>query len=112
MKKVLFVSLIALSMTALAVQSEEADGKAIFEAKCTMCHGKDGKAATKMGEKLKIRDLSDAKVQAELKDEAIVKAIKEGIKKDDTVVMKPYADKLSEAEIKAAADYVRTLKAK
>ena len=33
---------------------------------CQSCHGADGKANTKMGKKLKCRDLSDPAVQKKL----------------------------------------------
>ena len=63
-----------------------------------------------MGRKLGIRDLSDAKVQAAFTDEAIVKAIKEGIKdKDGKVTMKPI-EGLSESDMKALIPVVRGLK--
>jgi len=63
-----------------------------------------------MGKKLGIKDYTDPKVQADLKDEAAVKAIKEGLKdKDGKVLMKP-ADSLSDDEIKGLVDYLRKLK--
>jgi cytochrome c553 len=108
MKKILVLTIaIAAAMTMVA---KAEDGKAIYEKDCAKCHGQDGKGATKMGQKLGCKDYSDAKVQAELKDESITKAIKEGIKdKDGKTVMKP-AEALSDDDIKAVAAYFRTLK--
>ena len=78
--------------------------------KCAKCHGEDGKGQTKMGQKLGIRDYSDAKVQAALTDDQIAKAIKEGVKdKDGKVVMKP-VEGLTDDEIKALVAKVRSLK--
>jgi hypothetical protein len=48
-------------------------------------------------------------VQAELKDEAAVKAIKEGYKKDGKEVMKP-AEGLSDEEIKGLVANMRKFK--
>ena len=54
----------ALTSTALA-----ADAAANWENQCAKCHGPDGKGDTKMGKKLAIADLTDAKVQAKFTDE-------------------------------------------
>jgi cytochrome c551/c552 len=63
-----------------------------------------------MGQKLGIKDYSDAKVQAEIKDEEAFKVIKEGKKdKDGKVLMKP-AEGVSDEEIKALVAHFRTFK--
>jgi cytochrome c551/c552 len=63
-----------------------------------------------MGQKLAIKNLTDAKLQAELKDDVAFKAIKEGIKDSEgKVKMKP-AEGLSDDEIKALVAQVRTFK--
>lgn len=87
-----------------------ADAAATFADQCAKCHGADGKGETKMGKKLGIRDLSDAKVQAGFTDDAIVRAVKDGIKdKDGKVTMKPI-EGLSDADITALIPVVRALK--
>lgn len=87
-----------------------ADAKENWEKSCLKCHGADGKGDTKMGQKLGVRDYTDAKVQADLKDDAAFKAIKEGLKdKDDKTLMKP-AEGLSDDEIKALVAQVRSFK--
>ena len=49
-------------------------------------------------------------IQDAMKDEAAIKAIKDGVKdKDGKVVMKP-AEDLSDADIKALVAYMRTFK--
>ena len=40
-----------------------------WENHCAKCHGADGKGQTKAGKKLNVRDYTDAKVQAEMKDD-------------------------------------------
>jgi len=77
---------------------------------CASCHGADGKAQTKTGKKLKIRDYTDAKVQAELKDEDMVKATADGVIVDGKERMKGYKAELSADEIKDLVAYIRKFK--
>ena len=108
MKRILTLSIAIMAVSALSAGA--ADGKAAYEKDCAKCHGADGKGDTKMGKKYGAKDYTDAKVQAELKDEAAIKAIKEGYKdKDGKQVMKP-AEGLSDDEIKAVVAYMRTFK--
>ena len=76
---------------------------------CVKCHGEDGKGDTKMGKKLGAKDYTDPKVQDALKDDAAVKSIKEGLKKDDKTLMKP-AEGLTDDQIKGLVAYMRTFK--
>jgi cytochrome c553 len=108
MKKTLLLTVI-IGVTAL-VSASAADVKENWEKICGKCHGPDGKGDTKMGQKLGIKDLTEAKLQTELKDDQAFKAIKEGIKDSEgKIKMKP-AEALSDDEIKALVAYVRTLK--
>lgn len=107
MKKALIVGLFVLASSVAGGMAE--DGKALYEKHCAKCHGADGKGETKMGQKLKIKDYTDAKVQDALKDEAAVKAIKEGLTKDGKTSMKAI-EGVSDAEIKAMVAHLRTLK--
>ena len=108
MKKILLLT-VALTATAM-LSAAAADAKANYDKGCAKCHGKDGKGNTKMGQKAGVKDYTDPKVQAEMTDAAAIKAIKEGLKdKDGKVQMKP-AEDLSDADIKALVDYMRTFK--
>src|SRR5438552_18397580 len=106
-------TLIPLVIAAIALPlagARGADAKAIYEKDCQKCHGADGKGETKMGKKLGAKDYTDPKVQAELKDDAAAKAIKEGLKdKEGKTLMKP-ADGLSDDDVKALVAYMRTFK--
>lgn len=91
----------ALALPVLSLQAD--DAKAIWEKKCALCHGADGAGKANM----KTKNYTDAKVQAEMKDDAILKAIKDGVANSK---MKGYAGKLSDDEIKGLVAYIRTLK--
>ena len=85
-------------------------GKDNWDKHCAKCHGAEGKGDTKMGQKLGIKDYSDAKVQAAMTDDAAFKGIKEGVKdKDGKVVMKP-TEGLTDDDIKALVAHMRTFK--
>ena len=81
-----------------------------WENSCASCHGADGKAQTKQGKKLKVRDYTDPKVQAEMNDENMLKAILEGVKEDGKTRMKGFKDELSEEEAKELVEYIRKMK--
>jgi cytochrome c553 len=108
MKK-LIVILVAASM-ATAMVAKAADAKENWTANCAKCHGEDGKGETKMGKKIGTKDFTDAKVQGAFTDDQAFKSIKEGKKEGEKTLMQPYAEKLSDDEIKALAAHVRSFK--
>ena len=108
MKKLIVISVALLVAGAVSVRA--ADAKENWEKNCTKCHGADGKGKTKMGEKLGMKDYTDAKVQDGMKDDAMTKAIKDGVKDGEKTKMKGFGDVLSEAEIKALVKYTRDFK--
>lgn len=83
-----------------------------WENHCASCHGEDGKAQTKQGKKLKIRDYTDAAVQAELKDEEMIKAVLEGVKENGKERMKAFKEELEnpEQEAKDLVAFIRKFK--
>jgi len=110
MKKLLTIGIGLLMAGALSSRVLAADTKAAFEKDCAKCHGADGKGDTKMGKKVGVKDYTDVKVQAELKDDAAFKAIKEGVKdKEGKILMKPL-EGATDDEIKALVAYMRSFK--
>jgi mono/diheme cytochrome c family protein len=98
------------STNTLAVQEanypkDKVDAHGLFLQNCATCHGKDGRAKTFHGRLLGAQNLTDSKFQAEISDPEIIHAIKTGPK-----AMPAFEKKLSESEIEALADYVRTFK--
>jgi cytochrome c6 len=97
-------------LAAFASTSRAADVKENWEKNCQKCHGVDGKGQTKMGRQSGVKDYTDPKVQAEMKDENAIKVIKEGIVEKDKKKMDPYKDKFTDEEIKALIAYIRGFK--
>ena len=108
MKKLALLALPAAFALAFTTSAWAADGQAVYSDNCAKCHGDDGKGQTKMGQKVGARDYTDAKVQASFTDAEGVKAVKEGLKKDDKTLMKAYP--LSDDDITAVIAYMRTFK--
>ena len=107
MKKAMLITVAACA--AMVVSASAADVKENWDKNCAKCHGPDGKGDTKMGKKLEIKDFTDAKVQAALKDDAMLKAIKEGVKDGEKTRMKA-VEGLSDEEMKALVTYIRAFK--
>jgi len=108
MKKIFVLATIFGFAAVLNVSA--ADAKANWDSLCAKCHGAEGKGDTKIGQKLGVKDFTDAKVQADLKDEVATKNIKEGLKDADGKTLMKAFDTLSDDEVKALVQYVRGLK--
>jgi cytochrome c553 len=108
--KTITTLILAGAMTFALEVSLGAEAIELWGKHCASCHGKDGKGQTKMGAKAGVKDYTDAKVQDAMKDDAAFKAVKEGLKEKDKELMKPFAEKLTDDEIKALITYIRTFK--
>ena len=84
---------------------KNADASVLFAKNCATCHGKDGQAKTFKAKFNHARNLTDAKWQAEVRDERIFNSISNGKGK-----MPEWGKKFSESEINALVAYVRKLK--
>lgn len=78
-----------------------------WENHCAKCHGTDGKAQTKLGLKMKLKDYSKADSLAKFTDADLAKATAEGVKENGKEKMKGYADKLTPDEITALVKHIR-----
>lgn len=107
MKKIIILAVASMLCAGVSV-GLAADVKALYEEHCAKCHGSDGKGNTKMGKKLGAKDYTDPKVQAELKVDKALKALKEGLKEGDKTLMKPFD--LPESDLKALIEYMKAFK--
>jgi cytochrome c6 len=83
-----------------------------WENHCAKCHGADGKGQTKVGKKLQVKDYTDAKVQAEMKDADMVKATNDGVfDKAGKEKMKAYKSELTPQEVQDLVAHIRKFKA-
>ena len=103
---------LAATMSPRAAHAD-ADKKTIrtFKAKCSSCHGEDGKGATEQGKKMSVRDMTSAdfkETDAKMKD-AITSGVKQ-TKDGKAQEMEPYKDKLKPEEIDNLVAYVKSLK--
>jgi mono/diheme cytochrome c family protein len=78
-------------------------GEADYKAKCAMCHGADGLAATGMGKSMNIKSFKDP-AQVKLSDAEMIASTTKGKGK-----MPAYDGKLSGAQIADVVAYIRTL---
>ena len=105
MKKI--IVLLSAFAFAAVLSANAADGKQVYTDNCAKCHGEDGKGQTKMGQKVGVKDHS---VEA-IKDAEAFKAVKEGLKdKEGKTQMKAFGESLSDDDIKAAIEHMKTLK--
>lgn len=110
MKTTIKIATAGLALALAAGTAYAAPASENWENLCASCHGEDGKAQTKSGKKLKIRDYTDAAVQAELKDDAMIAAITDGVKVDGKEKMKGFKEEISADEIKDLVAFIRKLK--
>jgi mono/diheme cytochrome c family protein len=104
------IALSSLALTLAPVVAGAAPAAENWESHCATCHGADGKGQTKIGKKLQLKDYTDAKVQAGMKDEEMTRAITDGLKVDGKDRKKGFKDKLTADEIKDLVAYVRKFK--
>ncbi len=111
MKTTTKLALLCVAIPLAAGLGHAAPAAENWDNECASCHGADGKGQTKQGKKLKVHDYTDAKVQAEMKDEDMLKAIVEGVKADGKERMKSFKEILSADEAKELVAFVRKMKA-
>jgi cytochrome c6 len=93
------VAVIALWNTALVAQ----DAAGLYKAKCSACHGADGKGDTPVGKKMGLRDFASPEVQKSSDDE-LTAIIADGKDK-----MPSYKKSLKPEQIKDLVGYIRSL---
>ena len=99
-KRIVILCFAAVLVTPAFAQSSGAD---VYKAKCLMCHGPDGTANNPAGKALKAVSFKDPAV-IKASDAELFAAVKNGKGK-----MPAENGKLTDAQIKAVIQYVRTL---
>ena len=104
----ILITAVSVALTWPAVAADPAI-VANYAKHCASCHAKDGTGSTTMGKKLSVKNLTDAKVVAEIKDDVALKNLKEGVKdKAGKEIKKPFTGKLTEAEMKSLIKYCKS----
>lgn len=78
--------------------------QALYEKNCRKCHGPDGVPSKAMQKKFSRIETFDAAFFAKRSDDSLVTVLTKGTTKD----MKSFKSKLSPAEMKAVAGYIRS----
>lgn len=103
MSKTKIVAAVLFCLFCTAAGWAQGDFKAIFEDKCSVCHGEDGAGKTAKGKKLKVKD-----IRVTIKTESepdMIKIATEGKGKD----MDGFGKDYSAAQIKGLVEYYRSL---
>lgn len=80
---------------------------AVFENHCAACHGRDGRAKTPQGKKMRAKDLRESR----LTDAGIERQIREGSRNKKGVSVMPAVGKdMTEAEIAASVRVVKAFR--
>jgi len=96
-------TMILLAASLVAPAFAQAPGADTYKAKCAMCHGADGLAATPMGKTMKIASFKDPSM-VNAPDAQFIASTKNGKGK-----MPAYTGKLTDPQIKDVIAYIRTL---
>lgn len=91
------------AMTPQAKAVSTAKGKDTYDAKCAMCHAKDGSGNVPMGKSLRVNDLRSKAVQRKT-DKELADIISNG-----KSPMPGYGSQLSKTEIDDVVAYIREL---
>jgi mono/diheme cytochrome c family protein len=92
-----------LAITLAAPVFAQGDAASLYKAKCAMCHGADGLAATPVGKTMKVLSFK-APEMVSATDARFIASTTNGKGK-----MPAYKDKLTAAQIKDVVAYIRTL---
>lgn len=100
----LFTALLAGAWLLMpAYKTQAANAAPVFDAKCAMCHSKDGSGNSPMGKNMHVPDLRSKTVQSK-SDTELYNLIAKG-----KGIMPHYGNQLSKAQINDLVAYIREL---
>ncbi len=91
----------AAALWSVALVGQDTAG--LYQAKCSACHGADGKGDSPMGKKMGMRDFASAEVQ-KMSDDELTAIIADGKDK-----MPSYKKSLKPEQVKELVGYIRSL---
>jgi len=97
------LSILAASISLSNIYAVADDAAGTYKAKCSACHGADGKGETAMGKKMGMRDLASPDVQ-KMSDDELATVISDGKDK-----MPSYKKSLKPEQVKELVGYIRSL---
>jgi cytochrome c oxidase cbb3-type subunit 3 len=97
---ILVVGFLTVAALSLVFAQEDSPGKTVYDSKCVTCHGEDAKGDTKAGKMMKTPDLTAGAWKQGTSVADVVKTLQEGLGK-----MPKYMGKISDEDLKAAAEY-------
>lgn len=109
-----FISFAAASavMCSSAFAADVKKVERLWKSKCASCHGREGKADTEKGKKMKIADMTTAEFQ-KTSDEDMRKQITDGLKTEKDGVKKEmdaFGDEVNGELLDAVIAYIRAFK--
>jgi mono/diheme cytochrome c family protein len=99
-------------IAALAARTSGAQDDAtlkLFKAQCASCHGVDGRGQTTAGKQVGAKDWTDGKTLKAFTDDDIKKLIRSGKKGDDGKERMPAFPRLTDEQVQALVEHVRSL---
>ncbi len=102
-QKLRMASVLLLAASFAVPVFAQGDAAGVYKAKCAMCHGADGLAASSMAKSMKVLSFK-APEMLKATDAQFVASTKDGKGK-----MPAYNGKLTDAQIKDVVAYIRTL---
>ena len=100
-KMIRFQLVLALTVSLAGPVCFAESGEAVYKANCQSCHGSTGTPNAGIAKMMGVKPASEYKTS----EEEQIKSVKDGKGK-----MKPFAGKLTDAQIKDTVKYFRTLK--
>ncbi len=108
--RAVLLALLALAVFgAVSLAAPDETAAKLFKARCATCHGVDGRGDTTAGRAAGVKDWTDGKTLKALSDAQIEQTIRTGVKAPDGKDRMPPFPKLTDDQIKALREHVRSL---